>query len=139
MPPRMDGYEGLLHEVFRLRWTVADARKSLFEVTAQMTAQSLEKRPMSRSIAMKAGHHQGSEFLFRGVRDFDHWLIRMEMCSTAPGETIAAGFRTNRCLFGSEHSPNVRFLSEHRTARKPALEALHHSDPHHVSEIRDET
>jgi hypothetical protein len=74
MPARVDRHEGFLQQVFRLRWTVADARKSLFEIAAQMTAQPLEKRPMSRSITIEAGYHQRSELLFVGMSGFVHWL-----------------------------------------------------------------
>jgi hypothetical protein len=51
---------------------VTDARKSLFEVTAQVTAQPLEKRSMSRAITIEAGYHQRSELLFVGMSGFVH-------------------------------------------------------------------
>jgi hypothetical protein len=72
----VDRHEGFLYQVFSLRWTVTDACKSMFEVAAQMTAQPLKKRPMSRSITIEAGYHQRSELVFVGMSGFVHWLIR---------------------------------------------------------------
>jgi hypothetical protein len=81
VPACVDRYEGLLHKILRVRWTVADTSESMLEVPAQMTAQSLEKRPMSRSITIEARYHQCSQLLFVRMSGFVHWLIRMKMAS----------------------------------------------------------
>jgi hypothetical protein len=80
----VDRHERFLHQILRLRWTVAEARKSMFEVAAQMTAQTLEQRPMSRSITLESGYHQLSELLLAGM-SLVHWSIVREVSSTVYG------------------------------------------------------